>query len=41
VESGPAEEEMLLYADVDLDAIDRARSRHSYLEDRRPALYRD
>jgi predicted amidohydrolase len=32
-------DETLLVADVDLALIDRARTRHSYLEDRRPSLY--
>jgi predicted amidohydrolase len=39
VSSGPPEEEMLLYSDIDLADIEDARSRHNYLEDRRPALY--
>jgi predicted amidohydrolase len=41
VASGPRDEEMLLYADIDLDEIAAARSRHNYLEERRPALYGD
>lgn len=32
--------EELLVADLDLDAIDRSRSAHDYLRERRPALYR-
>jgi predicted amidohydrolase len=38
--SAPRDEEMLLFADVEPAAIDDARSRHHYLRDRRPALYR-
>ena len=33
-------EEAVLVADLDLDAITRSRRRHSYLEERRPSLYR-
>jgi 5-aminopentanamidase len=36
--AGP-EEETVLYADLDLGAIDRARRDHFYLGERRPALY--
>jgi 5-aminopentanamidase len=39
VESAPPADEMVVFFDVDLAAIDRARGRHSYLDDRRPALY--
>jgi predicted amidohydrolase len=37
VAAGPAEQ--LLLADVDPAAIDRARTRHDYLRERRPELY--
>ena len=34
-------EATLLFADVDPDAVDRARTEQSYLDDRRPGLYGD
>lgn len=37
--AGPEEEELLV-VDLDLAAIDRSRSSHSYLRERRPELYR-
>ena len=40
VVAGPADES-LLFADVDPAVIDAARERHSYLDERRPALYGD
>jgi 5-aminopentanamidase len=39
LDSAPPEDEIVVFFDVDLAAIDRARGRHSYLDDRRPALY--
>lgn len=36
---GSAEDEALIHADIDLDAIARARRKYSYLDERRPALY--
>ena len=40
VVAGPADE-TLLFADVEPRVIDGARERHSYLDERRPALYGD
>ena len=37
--SAPKGEELLVYADVDVEEIDSAKGRHDYLRDRRPDLY--
>ena len=37
--AAPKDEELLVYADVDVAEIDAAKSRHDYLRERRPDLY--